>query len=486
MLAALPFLAGAALLTGVAVVIGLLIWAGVRWSKKIEAEWLAFASRRNLRLVKGTWKQTSFMEGEEHGVRLKLDTYTISTGKSSQTFTRVTATASGVPADLFVTQEGLGAKIAKAFGGQDVDSGDAAFDKAYRVRGPEDVCLSKLVPEARAALLTSAAKNVTKIEKGQLTLVRSGLLSDAIQLGEMLDAAVAILRPFATIPSDVVESLARNATSDPDAGVRYKSLDLALSRYGQHPAALRAKEVALRDADPRVATLAAIYGGAQAREVLAAGAQSAAVEPDLRVRALRALVERFEPALCETAVRAGLADRESPQMRLLAADLAGKIRIKGTASSLLKLGLEAEPETACAAARSLGLCREEQAEAHLLRVLERDDSEVRAAAATALGDVGTALAVEKLLPLTQGFLGSGAVKAAARAAVDRIRARRAEAGAGGLTVAEPSADGGSLSLPEADGVRRTAEETAREAPRVDSGSAAVRTNTSDANRVREA
>ncbi|MBL8693506.1 MAG: HEAT repeat domain-containing protein [Planctomycetes bacterium] len=484
MLAALPFLAVPAM-AAIAAVIVVIIWAGARWSKKVESEWRGFASRRGLRWVKGTWKQSTYMAGEEHGIRLKLDTYTVSTGKSSQTFTRVTATASRVPADLLVAQEGLGARIAKAFGGLDVDSGDTAFDKAFRVQGPEDVCLSRLVPEARAAFLTSAQKYTTKLEKGQLTLVRGGLLTEGSQLGEMLDAAVAILRPFATIPSDVVESLARNATSDPDAGVRYKSLDLALSRYGQHPAALRAKERALRDTDSRVATLAAIYGGEHARETLAAGVQSAAVEPDLRVRALRALVERFEPALCEAAIRAGLADRESPQMRALAAELAGKLRMKGVGGLLLKLGLEAEPATACVAAMSLGRCGEEHAEAHLLRMLERDDSEVRAAAARALADVGTAHAVEKLLPLTQGFLGSSVVKTAARSAVDRIRARRAEAGAGGLTVAEPSADGGSLSMPEADGVRRTAAETAREAPRVDSESVVVRTNISESNRERE-
>jgi len=66
--------------------------------------------------------------------------YVVSTGKSSTTI-REAVLVVRLPAvlpDLLVTPEGLGDRIAKRFGGQDITCGSDAFDKAYRVRAADE------------------------------------------------------------------------------------------------------------------------------------------------------------------------------------------------------------------------------------------------------------------------------------------------------------------------------------------------------------
>lgn len=66
--------------------------------------------------------------------------------------------------NLLVTREGVGSKILKAFGGQDIELGDPAFDPVFRVRSvqPEDVP-RVLTPAARAALV-HVAQSVPDVE----------------------------------------------------------------------------------------------------------------------------------------------------------------------------------------------------------------------------------------------------------------------------------------------------------------------------------
>ena len=82
----------------------------------------------------------------------------------------------------------------------------------------------------------------------------------------------------------------------------------------------------------------------------------------------------------------------------------------------------------------------------LLRLLAREAAEVRAAAARALGQVGTVRAVEPLLALTEGLLASPSVKQAAREAVASIQSRLGDAEAGRLSLAAPAEREGALSL----------------------------------------
>jgi hypothetical protein len=78
------------------------------------------------------WRGDENITAIVHGVSVKLDVYVVSTGKSSQTYTRVVARhAHGPVPKMKVSKQGFFAKIGKAIGMQDVPTGDAVFDEAF-------------------------------------------------------------------------------------------------------------------------------------------------------------------------------------------------------------------------------------------------------------------------------------------------------------------------------------------------------------------
>jgi hypothetical protein len=77
----------------------------------------------------------------------QVRSYVTGSGKSKQTWTALEVVVpGGDPGFLLrVTREGLGARFAKAVGGQDVQLGNAEFDAQFRVRGSDE-------PRVRRAL----------------------------------------------------------------------------------------------------------------------------------------------------------------------------------------------------------------------------------------------------------------------------------------------------------------------------------------------
>ncbi|MFC1587723.1 DUF3137 domain-containing protein [Planctomycetota bacterium] len=86
---------------------------------------------------------------------ITLDTYTVSTGQSSVTYTRMRAPFVNKDGLYFkIYREGLFAKIGKIFGTQDIKIGDPFFDDAFMIKGNnedkiklllEDDSLKKLI-----------------------------------------------------------------------------------------------------------------------------------------------------------------------------------------------------------------------------------------------------------------------------------------------------------------------------------------------------
>jgi hypothetical protein len=105
---------------------------------------------------------TKWYRGDEwilatiQNVPVKLDTYVVSTGKSTQTFTRVAAEfAHGPGPRMKVYKEGIFASIGTVFGIADIAVGDAAFDKAFVVRADRAALARRLLsPEVIRRLMT--------------------------------------------------------------------------------------------------------------------------------------------------------------------------------------------------------------------------------------------------------------------------------------------------------------------------------------------
>ena len=102
-------------------------------------------------------------------------------------------------------------------------------------------------------------------------------------------------------------------------------------------------------------------------------------------------------------------------------------------------------------ADAIGAIGDATAESALLARLTVESTEARVAVINALGLVGSASAVDDLLPLTHGLAQPGSVKAAARGAIARIQSRLLGAAEGQLSIADLSQKAGTLSLSDTQG-----------------------------------
>ncbi len=87
-------------------------------------------------------------------VAFEIDTYVVSTGKTSVTYTRLKARAiDPIPSDIRVSTAHLFSDLGRLMGLQDVATGDAVFDEKYVVKADHD-------DDARALLDASTRKSL--------------------------------------------------------------------------------------------------------------------------------------------------------------------------------------------------------------------------------------------------------------------------------------------------------------------------------------
>jgi hypothetical protein len=288
----------------------------------------------------------------------------------------------------------------------DIQVGDPAFDGAMSIQGPPTLLRAALDAATRlsvwrllgGALSRTDARHLEAriaIENGELRADvferRPGALEQRLPglLAEMLAAARRVL-----LPEALPERLAQNALHDPVAGVRVHCLEALAREYGDHPAT------------------PGILLDMAAREGL---------EEFVRARAVGAL------------------DRHAPPDRVHA------IFAEALRSDQNTLG--------CACIAALGRLRGPAVQPLLLDLLRQDVPRLHAAAATALGSVGTADAVLPLMKFADiTWLGA---RSAALRAVAEIQARHTVASPGQLSLADhgggevsvAGAEDGRVSLP---------------------------------------
>ena len=97
----------------------------------------------------GFWKKDVLVY--QHGEwTILLDTYTVSNGKSSTTYTRMRAPFVNKDGTYFkVYREGFFSAIGKFFGMQDIEIGDAYFDDQFIIKGNNPGTLKELFADQR-------------------------------------------------------------------------------------------------------------------------------------------------------------------------------------------------------------------------------------------------------------------------------------------------------------------------------------------------
>ena len=162
-------------------------------------------------------------------------------------------------------------------------------------------------------------------------------------------------------------------------------------------------------------------------------------QAEVRARALLCLWRAGSPVQRARASFAA-ASHGDPVLRALAALMSGeRERIAGIPSGELARIAALDPSWVVGALERRG------AETSLVGLLDAEGAS-REAAVAALGRMGSARAVEGLLPLTQGLLRSREIQEHARAAIERIQARLGPVDRGGLSVVDDRAEAGRLTV----------------------------------------
>lgn len=189
--------------TLVAVPAALAIAGGVAWyahreKKAREAVWRALAAERG-----GTYHpgKVSLFKQQHPGIEVAvgqalvyLDTYVVSTGKSSQTYTRARARFSLRGAPSFkVAPKGVLATVGAMIGLRDVSLGHARFDEELVVKCEDQAAVREaFTPEVMDRVVARLWNAKIESSGGLVTLTLFGALKDPTKLSAMLDVTGAL------------------------------------------------------------------------------------------------------------------------------------------------------------------------------------------------------------------------------------------------------------------------------------------------------
>jgi hypothetical protein len=121
-----------------------------------EEVWRQLSTAIEGRYVDGGFMRTDKVEAGHGPWIVTLDTYTVSTGKSTVIYTRIRAPYVNPDSFRFtIYRKGLFSELGKRLGMQDIDVGDPQFDDAFIIQGTDEMKIRTLLsdPKLRALLL---------------------------------------------------------------------------------------------------------------------------------------------------------------------------------------------------------------------------------------------------------------------------------------------------------------------------------------------
>ena len=215
---------------GIVAAIAAVGWA-IAYAAKGEARWNEAVAHTAQRFGLGYnpktfWKRSS-ATGTTGGLPVTVDAFTVSTGKSSTTYTRIVALP-GLPPDVEIKPEGLGASIVKVFKGADFEIGDAHFDGQVVLRGDASRLRPMLDRETRTRVLAALDAGIV-VDAGTVKYQRGGLERDPEKLAALTQMVVDLAN--ALQPGGDKERLERIALDDGDDEVALGAFRERLRRW---------------------------------------------------------------------------------------------------------------------------------------------------------------------------------------------------------------------------------------------------------------
>lgn len=269
------------------------IWASSKAMEKWRDTLQDVAEQLGLEYDPGTWLRKASSAGAIGDHQYKLDSYTVSTGKSSQTFTRIILDVN-LPSELELKKEGLLSGFAKAFVGEDVQVGIEHFDEKFLLKGRRDVAvLARLGYRSRVAMAKSIGTWGVKVRKGQIEWVEGGLISDADKLMAVSRAMIELADALTEFPSRPATALLHHAFNDKHPQFRRRALEALLTELGRSEEAAAALKRAAQDPDPGIRFLAARQQGEAGLSTIHALLGEQGLPAEMREEAAALLGPRF-------------------------------------------------------------------------------------------------------------------------------------------------------------------------------------------------
>jgi len=328
--------------------------------------------------------------------------------------------------------------------GDDVLTGDVAFDDIVEVRGEPSILLALLDRELRQRVGEFVGLD-GRLREGRLTCCARTDFSRG-DVPRALRLAIWLARALSSPEGGgICERLARNATSDPHSGVRLWNLLQLHEQFPDTPEAREASRVNLGDPGPWVRLAAARFSREEGLDALKSLAEDREAPEGAAAEAVALFAARGPAEAAGPLLLAALKTRTGQVRRQAIEDL-GRLRHLPARGPLLVLLERADPRTAAAAAAALAALGDARAEPGLLAAVESEARELRLAALRALATLGSVASVEPLLAFLETRHPDTETRREVRAAVDAIQSRLAGAEAGQLSLAVTPAGSGWLSV----------------------------------------
>jgi len=177
-----------------------------------KAAWQDFAESMGAEYIDAkAFKNTAKVRLEYKNREIVMDTYTVSTGQSSVTYTRVRAVFVGCAEfELKVFRTSILTKVANFFGKQSSKTGDNTFDEIFTIRSQQQDFIDSIFANDTLKEMLHGLKHVnllTKKAKGkkdtkyvenerELQYLVTGVIKDADQLTLIFGAMINLLDAF--------------------------------------------------------------------------------------------------------------------------------------------------------------------------------------------------------------------------------------------------------------------------------------------------
>ena len=176
--------------------------------------WKQLSEEMNASYFEGGYFKSPRIEYKHNIWTIYLDTYTVSTGKSNITYTRMRVPFINPKKFLFkIYRKGVFSNIGKALGMQDIEIGYDYFDNDYIIKGNDEILLRKLFQDYKIQNLIEKQSRILleiknnegrygpkfKDNESELYFVVIGVIKDKEKLKNLFELFVQILDEFEMI-----------------------------------------------------------------------------------------------------------------------------------------------------------------------------------------------------------------------------------------------------------------------------------------------